>query len=280
MRRIYHIVILIITVFLVSGLKAQVYELYKGDTINQVDAQLRKQGQWIYFYDDNREQPKMKGQFVNNKREGVWIKYYENGNRKNEVTYENGKPKGLVRFYYENGNVQEEGNWQVEYWVGEYRYYHENGILSYEFLFDQNGKRTGEQNYYYETGDLMVTGEWSQGKEAGVVTEYYQDGTVKFERNYVDGEIQDGGTQKYEQGEKAGGKEVKLKSKKVLYTGDYTKTSPNGLLLQKGYFKDGELVNGEWHFYDIHGKRFMTKILKDKKVIETIHLEDKNMPKQ
>jgi antitoxin component YwqK of YwqJK toxin-antitoxin module len=274
MLRIYHIIILLFTVFLVSGLKAQVYELYKGDTINVVDEQLRKQGTWIYFYDDNREQIKMKGAFANNKREGIWIKYYENGNRKNEVTYEGGKPKGPARFYYENGNIQEEGNWQVKFWVGEYRYYHENGVLSYEFLFDQEGKRTGEQNYYYESGDLMITGDWNQGKEVGVVTEYYQDGTVKTERNFSDGEIQVGQTQKYEKGEKAGGKEVKMKSKKLLYTGDYTKTSPKGLLLQKGYFKDGELVNGEWHFYDINGKRFMTKILENKEVVKTTVIQD------
>lgn len=269
-----HLIFVFITVLLTSELKAQVYELYKGDTINVVDEQLRKQGRWIYFYDDARKQLKMTGKFENNKRVGVWIKYYQNGNRKNEVTYEDGKPKGPARFYYENGNIQEEGNWQVKFWVGEYRYYHENGVLSYEFLFDQEGKRTGEQNYYYETGDLMITGDWNQGKEVGVVTEYFKDGSVKVERNFSNGEIQKGETKEYTEGEKSGGEKVKKKSKKLLYTGDYTKTSPKGLLLQKGYFKDGELVNGEWHFYDINGKRYMTKILENKQTVKTIHYDE------
>lgn len=276
-RRTYILILIVIS--FVCGLNAQVYELYKGDTINIVDKNMRKQNQWAYFYDDNRSQIKMTGEFVNNKRDGLWIKYYKNGNRKNEVTYENGKPKGPARFYYENGNIQEEGNWQVKYWVGDYRYYHENGILSYEFHFDQQGSRTGEQNYYFETGDLMITGKWNQGKEDGVVTEYYEDGSIKVERNYTNGEIQKVDTKEYTEGEKLGGELVKKKSKKLLYTGDYTKTSPKGLLLQKGYFKDGDLVTGNWYFYDINGVRYMTKILKDKEVVKTIlHKEGNPLP--
>jgi antitoxin component YwqK of YwqJK toxin-antitoxin module len=274
LHKIY-ILLLIISVS-IPGINAQVYELYKGDTINKVDKNMRKQGRWVYFYDDARTKVKMTGEFSNNKRIGLWIKYHENGNRKNEVTYQDGKPKGAARFYYENGNIQEEGNWQVKYWVGEYRYYHENGVLSYEFQFDEEGKRTGEQNYYFETGDLMISGEWNQGKEVGVVTEFYKDGSVKVERNFADGQIQKGETKEYTEGEKSGGESVKKKSKKLLYTGDYTKTSPKGLLLQTGYFKDGELVTGDWHFYDINGVRFMTKKLKDKQVVETIYHKEGN----
>ena len=248
----------------------QVYELYKGDTINQVDKQMRKQGQWIYFYDDARTKIKMEGEFQNNKRIGLWIKYYENGNRKHEVTYQMGKTIGPARFYYENGNIREEGKWVLKHWVGEYRYYHENGTLSYEFFYNSEGERTGEQNYYYETGDLMITGDWKDGKKTGTLKEFYKDGTVKYEKEFVEGKYQPDQSKDFKKGEKPGGEIVKKKSKKILFTGQYKKISPNGLLLQRGYFKDGELVNGKWHFYDINGKRYQTKVLENKKVVKVI----------
>lgn len=261
---------------------AQVFEIYKGDTINRVDKQMRKQGKWIYFYDENkREQIRMKGAFVDNHRVGLWIKYFKNGNRKNEVTYKRGKPIGPARFYYENGHIREEGEWLIKHWIGEYRYYHENGNLAYEFMYNAEGKRTGEQNYYYPTGDLMITGEWQKGKKTGVVTEYYKDGSVKNEKVFKAGNYQKTQSKEYEKGEKEGGAIVKKKSKKLLFTGPYRKTSPEGLLLQRGYFKDGELVNGKWHFYDVKGKRYMTKILKNKAVVKIIdHIKGDTIQKQ
>jgi len=256
--------------FFATQSTAQVYELYKGDTINQVDKHTRKQGLWIYFYDDTNTKIRMKGQFSDNKRIGLWIRYFENGNRKNEITYKNGKPIGPARFYYENGHIREEGEWLIKHWIGEYRYYHDNGNLSYEFYYDAEGKRTGEQNYYYETGDLMITGHWEKGKEKGVVTEYYKDGTVKNEKVFNEGKYQKEQSKAFEQGEKPGGEFVQKKSKKLIFTGNYRKTSPEGYLLQRGYFEKGELVNGKWHFYDVNGKKYMTKILENSKVIKVI----------
>lgn len=272
-RFIHCFIVLLITVTCFQS-KAQVYELYKGDTINRVDPQMRKQGKWIYFYDDARTKIKMKGEFENNRRVGLWIKYFMSGSRKHEVTYQNGKTIGPARFYYENGYVREEGKWVMKHWVGEYRYYHENGQLSYEFFYNGEGERTGEQNYYYETGDLMITGNWKDGKKVGTLTEYYKDGTVKSEKVFEAGKYKKAESQNFEKGEKPGGEIIKEKSKKLLFTGQYKKIGPTGLLLQRGYFKDGELYNGKWHFYDVNGNRYMTKVLEEKKVIKVIdHIE-------
>ncbi len=268
-KTFFYILFIAVFIFVMPG-KSQVYEIYKGDTINQVDKHMRKQGSWIYFFDDARTQIRMEGRFLDNKRVGLWVKYYKNGNRKNEITYKNGKPIGPARFYYENGHIREEGEWLIKHWIGEYRYYHDNGNLSYEFYYNAEGKRTGEQNYFYKTGDLMITGKWENGKEKGVVKEYYKDGTVKNEKIFNEGKYQKGKSKTYEKGEKPGGEIVKKKSKKLMFTGNYRKTSPEGYLLQRGYFEKGELVKGKWHFYDINGKKYMTKILENKKVVKVI----------
>jgi len=276
MHRFIHISLLLLFAVACYQSNAQVYELYKGDTINRVDAQMRKQGQWIYFYDDARTQVKMRGEFVNNKRVGLWVKYYENGNRKHEVTYQKGKTIGPARFYYKNGIIREEGKWVVKHWVGEYRYYHENGKLSYEFFYNGEGERTGAQNYYYESGDLMINGTWKDGKKTGTLTEYYKDGTVKSEKVFEEGNYKQAQSSNFEKGEKPGGEIVKKKSEKLTFTGQYRKIGPTGLLLQRGYFKDGELYNGKWHFYDVNGNRYMTKVLEEKKVVKVIEYDDQD----
>lgn len=35
----------------------------------------------------------------------IQIEYYENGQVKSEILFENGKRHGVVKYYYENGNV-------------------------------------------------------------------------------------------------------------------------------------------------------------------------------
>lgn len=264
-------IISFISLLLANQVRGQVYELYNGDTINLVTKTMKKVGEWKYFYDKDRTKIKSEGLFIDNNKEGIWISYYENGARKNEITYKKNRPIGPARFYYENGYVKEEGNWLIKHWIGAYKFYHENGNLSYEFFFDAEGERTGEQFYYYDSGELMITGKWEDGKKTGVLTEYYTDGTVKNEKHFTDGKIEDAKTKEYQAGEKPGGEIVKSKSKKLLFTGDYRKTSPEGLLLQRGYFVDGELVNGKWYFYDINGKLFMTKVLENKLVVDTLY---------
>ncbi|MDA3865203.1 MAG: hypothetical protein PF489_00480 [Salinivirgaceae bacterium] len=258
-------------------LAAQVYKLYEGDTINRVDVNTKKQGDWKYFH-DNGKNISSEGVYVNNSKKGIWINYYENGNRKSEVTYKKGKPIGPAKFYYENGHVKETGTWLIKHWIGEYHYYYENGNPSYEFYFDAEGKRTGEQLYYYETGALMIAGDWKDGQKTGILTEFHEDGTVKNEKIFVDGEYKKGESKEYEPGVKEADEKFKQKSKKLLYTGNYRKTSPEGYLLQRGYFKDGELINGKWHFYDITGKRFMTKVLENKVVVDTIFYDGSTPP--
>lgn len=266
-------IVIISCIFLLTGrsVRGQVYELYNGDTINFVTKTMKKEGSWKYFYDKDRLKIKSEGLFVNNNKEGIWISYYENGTRKNEITYKKNRPIGMARFYYENGHIKEEGNWLIKHWIGSYKYFHENGNLSYEFFFDAEGQRTGEQFYYYDSGELKITGKWEDGKKTGLLTEYYVDGSVKIEKRFSDGKIEEAKTAEYPPGEKLGGEIVKRKSKKLLFTGDYRITSAEGLLLQRGYFVDGEIVNGKMHFYDITGKLYMTKVLENKMVVDTLY---------
>lgn len=179
-------IVAICWLFLVRS-AAQSSEMYDGQLINTTDGNNLKQGLWVYFYDTLHTMVSCKGNFVDNKREGVWTNYYRSGAVKSTITFANNKESGYVKFYYENGNVSEEGLWINNHWVGEYRYYYSSGKLAYQWMHDSNGRRTGQQQYFYENGKLRVSGNWIDGKEDGIVASYYPSGRTRSESRWIDG---------------------------------------------------------------------------------------------
>lgn len=249
---------------------AQNFEIYKGDTINRKDANNKKQGHWILF-DKSKTVVQEEGKFKNNRREGIWKKYYSSGGLKHEITYKNGKPDGYAKFYYENGNISEEGIWKMNKWVGEYKYYFENGNMSYQWNYNESGKRTGEQKYFYENGNIMIEGEWEDGKEAGVIKEYYENGSLKSEKNFADGVLEEGSVKTYEPKIvviKQKSEEEKQKDVGIFDGNGYHKTyNMQGLPDREGVFKGGKFMDGKRFIYDSNGKLIKTEFYRNGKIV-------------
>jgi len=247
----------------------------QSDTLNQKDANNKKQGYWIFYYDNNVK--KEEGRYVNNKKEGVWKAYYQSGKIKHEITYVHNKPNGYAKFYYENGKVSEEGIWKINKWVGEYKMYHKNGNLSYEWKYNEQGKRTGVQKYYHDNGQLMIEGNWKDGKEDGVLKEYDKSGKLISERTFHNGQ-QDNASVKYyntpannisQDTAKEEAKPEKPKWPKGyqriwLHKGD----EANKKLIKEGIFVNNKLKDGKWYHYDEDGNLTKTVIYKDFKVVD------------
>jgi antitoxin component YwqK of YwqJK toxin-antitoxin module len=69
--------------------------------------------------------PKSKGQFnVEDKRDGYWEYYYENGQLRFKGNFINGIEDGLLEFYYENGQLHYKGNFINGNKDGWWEYYH------------------------------------------------------------------------------------------------------------------------------------------------------------
>lgn len=108
-----------------SGIKvqAQSYEVVKHDTINILDRNNFKTGWWVirgknkpktcYHMDQKIEE----GNYVNNRKDGVWIEYYCNSNMRSKLTYINGVLNGYAVFYDEKGHVLKEGAFKNNKWV-------------------------------------------------------------------------------------------------------------------------------------------------------------------
>lgn len=285
---------------------AQKFELYQGDTINKTDSKNLKQGLWIFFSIDFAGGISQKGNYIDNKKNGTWQTFHQNGKLKSVINYEDNKQSGEVIIYYPNGKIQEKGFWKVNKWVGEYFYYHENGIVKYHWFFNNDGKRTGKQQYFYENGKPQIDGDWVEGKEKGIITEYYTNGNIKKTSNFTDGLLNGSVTEYYADGQ--------LKSKSVYIAGqvdinqnyayaptvnntnnpnendvnndikpDTNKTSEvkfftgtgyykflneKGQIDREGDFQNGILIEGKRYIYDNGGKLLKIAIIQDGRFVK------------
>ncbi len=260
-----------------------------NDSINVTDSQGWKQGRWVEDSDGEDSEgcsvgTKLEeGYYKDNRKAGVWKRFWCSGKVKNELIYNNDKTI-TSKDYYPDGKLKEEGTWNNLGWIGPYKTYHPNGKLYYEWEYDQAGKRTGKQRYYYENGNLMFDGTWNAGKEAGIIKEYYENGSLRSEKNFNDGKLDTTSIKIYAQKEV---KPVKVDPKKeevkppvnpelgVIKDG-YNKTfNREGKVDREGEFKNAKLFDGKQYFYK-DGKLEKIAIIRDGKVTR---YETSNEPK-
>ena len=124
---------------MVSAIYAGPGKRSKSDTLNLTDSDGLKQGHWIFYGSDKHlpdykpDQKVEEGRYINNRKVGVWTKYFTSGRVQNEITYKNSRPFGYVKIYYANGNLREEGIWKESKWQGKYKFCFENGSPEYQW---------------------------------------------------------------------------------------------------------------------------------------------------
>jgi antitoxin component YwqK of YwqJK toxin-antitoxin module len=128
---------------------------------NKKDAKGQKQGYWTI---KGKERPNSgikaegkveEGKYVNNRKTGLWVKYYRDGKTpKLKGNYQNNRPNGAYTRYYPNGLVKEKGTFSMNKNVDSLKRFHENGKLAYEANLDATGEEEGNIRYYYPNGQV------------------------------------------------------------------------------------------------------------------------------
>lgn len=130
--------------------------------------------------DNKQEKPKYREQFV-----GKWTYYFENGQKKAEVSYENGKEDGKTSRFFENGAKDCEGEYKIGNKVGKWVYYYEKGnIKNEEFYAPDSAKRIGVWVDYSQEGKKTKEVDYFDGKKNAKHTEFDDLGKVKTEGEY------------------------------------------------------------------------------------------------
>jgi antitoxin component YwqK of YwqJK toxin-antitoxin module len=245
-----------------------------GNAANVIDAAGMRQGYWkitgemVENKDYKKNQVVEEGAYIDNKRNGVWKKYYPSGKLRSEITYKNNHPRGIYTTYFSEGGKEEHGDWQGNRNVGEYKRFHENGTIAQDFSFNEFGKREGIQHYYFPNGKVQMTAEIDNGTAHGMVKVYYSDGELRSEKMIVNGSVDKSTIKEY----KAQNREKRLEETPTLPvqetvpaeqdrpnlvefkdTGFNTLYNRNQQVTQVGEFKEGRLWNGKWHRYNGDG---------------------------
>ncbi|MBL4577583.1 MAG: toxin-antitoxin system YwqK family antitoxin [Flavobacteriales bacterium] len=247
-----------------------------ADSLNQIDENNLKQGFWIFYGRDKRlpdyddDQKVEEGRYLDNRKSGIWKKYFASGLLQNEITYQNSRPNGYAKIYYSNGQLKEEGIWKGNKWTGDYTLYHENGEKYHEFNFNPKGKREGTQTYYYDNGKKMIEGDWADGKESGTVTEWHVDGSLKSVKNFEGGTLDPASVKHYDapeevveaeaEEEEPSGTGVEVEEgEEIKHIGKFDGNGEHKLyrrdqqLSKDGNFVNNVLMDGKWYKYNRDG---------------------------
>lgn len=253
-----------------------------GEQINRVDDQGRKQGKWIYYGKDRPnagfppEGKVEEGSYKDDRKEGVWIKYHNDGvTPKLKGEYVNNRPSGKYVKTWPDGTPREEGEFNRGKYSGTLKRYHENGVLEYEASYNDEGKEQGTVKYYYANGQEEFVYESQNGIPTGRATRYYENGDVKEVIYYA----ADGSVEKSEQRDMVnaavnvadpGASKIEAprvnnpRTKGVKFQPNgYNKVyNENDEIWQDGEFRNGRLWDGKVYEYDADGILLRVKVFK------------------
>jgi hypothetical protein len=86
-----------------------------GDTLNRVDLNGKKQGPWVIHVEELRGEPGYdeQGYFVNDKKDGKWVRFSLMGDKTAEENFRWGSLDGKARYYTRTGGLMREESWRA-----------------------------------------------------------------------------------------------------------------------------------------------------------------------
>ena len=127
---------------------------------------------------------------VESPRNGVFKKYWYNGNVMLEADYKDDRPYSYLKEYNVDGTPRMIDTYEAGVKVSK-KTYHKNGKLRGEVYF-KDYKRNGLAIFYYENGNTRIEVNYKNDKKDGVEKKYYIDGKILAVATYKDGVKLDG----------------------------------------------------------------------------------------
>ncbi len=191
-----------------------------------------EQGYWKYFF--KNQLLASEGAFNNGVKEGLWKTYYEDGNIKEIMNYQNGKLNGEYTYFYKNGAPSTKVKYTADFYDGTLELYYATGQIKQSMEYKM-GKQIGKEIYYNSNGSKKYEITVIDGHVQGEVKQYYPSGKLKEIVNFTDGKRNGKGTEYHE----------------------------NGNLYTEGNYLNGQNT-GAWKYYYPSGKLRSSGTLNDK----------------
>jgi antitoxin component YwqK of YwqJK toxin-antitoxin module len=153
---------------------------------NKKDKEGKRTGKWVFTWKDKPNSgvsPNGKieeGYFNKGRKEGVWIKYHPDGKTPLlKGNYINNRPEGEYKRFFKTGKVKESGAFGKEHYKGDLTRYHTNGKVAYSGSYNNDGMESGSIKYYYENGNIELEYTAKNGVVMGELKRYYENGSLK-----------------------------------------------------------------------------------------------------
>jgi len=256
---------------------------YQEEKINKKDEKGKKQGKWIYYGKDRPSEgyPKNakveEGIYKDDRKEGMWIRYYKDGvTPKLKGEYINNRPDGVYVKHNPKGVLLEKGVFSKGKFKDSLIRYHENGKVEYQAFYGETGQESGTVKFFYANGQLEYEYQTENGKPKGEANRYYENGDLKELISYdANGEIAKSEKKEMvtspvkvkepeastEKAPKAA--QPRTKGAKFQPNGYNKVYNDNDEIWQDGEFKNGLLWAGKVYEYDRDGILLKVKVYKE-----------------
>lgn len=265
--------LLFLALIVLSNVQAQ-------ETTNFTDSLGRKQGHWVFYGKDRPDSGVAidgkveEGDFTDDRKEGLWIKYHEDGvTPKLKGEYKNNRPAGVYTKTGNFGQKRETGSFEKNKQLDSLKRFYDNGQLEYEAWFNGDGRQEGRVNYYYPSGQLERTYFARNGVPYDV---FHYDQSGKLIASQATPSVCGGPTLQPKPSKEPASEEEAKKyprpeisetpnTRGVTFKKDgYNKIyrDDNEIFLD-GVFKNGQLLDGKYYVYDNDGILLLVRVYKN-----------------
>lgn len=183
------------------------------------------------------------------KKQGHWIKKYQNGNVMYDGFFKNDYPTGEFKRFYENGVIKSVLVFSSDGKTAYATLYHPNGFKASEGRY-VNQLKEGKWKFFssFFEGQLISEEEYSHNRKQGLSIKYYPDSTIA-EKQYYFSDLKDGEWIKYHPNGSLHFKTTYLKGR---LNGKFEAFFDNGKPEVTGEYKN-DLKDGIWVIYKEDG---------------------------
>lgn len=160
----------------------------QGQEINRSDTDGKKQGRWIKNYPNGKMM--YEGTFRNDKPDGEFRRYYEDGALKSIMIFSNNGTEAETVLFYPNGLKASSGKYVNQLKEGKWRFFSftEKDLLISEAEYNGN-RKNGRLVNYYPDGKAAEQVMYKNDLKHGECLKYYPDGTLTLRTYYENGLI-------------------------------------------------------------------------------------------
>lgn len=206
-----------------------------------------KQGEWRFHHPNGRL--KIRQSYVDDKIEGRFWEYYDNGALEDSGTVKSENLDGIMDDFKRNGARWRRRSFTPDGANGEMLIYHDNGATAYTVNL-VNGQETGTITGYAEDGKKDFEGTYTDGKKTGTHTNYDREGKEVNKYVYTEGEPNGPFTTWHPNGKvEREGQMIKGRN-----TGTVKTWAVDGTLISEINYDDRGKWHGTYREYDTDGK--------------------------